>query len=373
MATVYLVIPSASIGGAEKRLVQMWLQLRRQHSGTIHTRLIINRQLLNLLSSIDEFADLNRFAQDLIAETFAPKGLYGDSAQLAATAKRYARPGDIVHFAMRFPIFHRLPFKTIYSFTESNLKNVNWKGRLNYYLSFFRAAYNDILDPDITEKLKKIFFYKAHRFFNTPGSFIDGNLYQPAPMEEKKNWIIFLGRFEYIKQIVPLCRALPFVHETLLRNGISGHRFILIGNGTQEAEVKEILGSEACKNIPVQQGFNPNPKEVLQYGKIILSLQLTTNFPSKSLLEGMACGCLPLVTDAGSTRRMAAPEFSYYVPEHFTAAQLAEAIAEMLKLNPNDFAQKSAAARGFVVKHFTIETMTQHFVDLYERGYKEKK
>jgi glycosyltransferase involved in cell wall biosynthesis len=371
MATVYFMMPTGSIGGAEKRLVQMWLQLQRQHNA-LASKLIINEQLLSLLLSIDEFADLRTFSANIIPERFPPQGIYKDSKQLASVVKRYAKPGDLVHFTMRYPVFHSLPFKTVYSFTESNLKNVNWKGRFNYYLSFLRADYVDILDPDITQKMKRLYFYKRNRFFNTPGSFINGDLYKPAPLAEKKNWVIFLGRFEYIKQIIPLCKSIPHIHETLIKSGIHNHRFILIGNGTQEPEVNALLQQEAFKNLPVEKGFNPNPKEVLQYGKIILSLQLTTNFPSKSLLEGMACGCIPLATDVGSTRRMAAPEFSYFVPEHFTEQQIAAAITEVLQLDDAAFAAKSAAARDFAIKNFTLETMTQHFVDLYKRVFKAR-
>ena len=81
----------------------------------------------------------------------------------------------------------------------------------------------------------------------------------------------------------------------------------------------------------------------------------------------MSAGNLPIVTDVGSTRKIATPGFSYYVPEKFSAEDIAANILSILKLNDAELANKMNSARNFVIKNFTIQSSADYFTSLYNK------
>jgi len=99
---------------------------------------------------------------------------------------------------------------------------------------------------------------------------------------------------------------------------------------------------------------------------VFFSLQMRNNYPSKSLLEGIAAGNIPLVTDVGTTRLIARPEFSYYVPENFSADDIAGELLQILSLDETTLQEKMTAARTFISNNFTIQTSAAYYINLYK-------
>lgn len=370
MKPVHYIIPTAAIGGAEKRFIELWAYLR-ENQQQYNLKLVISAALLQAIRA-------NETLHKMVSPHLTHISVYDisfDEPVISFQKKLYrfvcvhVPENDIVHFILSFPtyIFPVKHKKSVYSLTESSLGNVNFKGRLLYLLNIFRARQADIIDPAVYRKLCKYFFYKKHRIHCTPGSFTDTSVFKPVQYGNKENWFVFLGRFFYVKQSVRLLETLPHVCQKLHDAGITGYKFIFLGYGQQETEMQQILQTEAFRNLPVEMHMAHDPETILAKSKVIFSVQLRNNYPSKSLLEGMSAGNIPLVTDVGTTRLMAAPDFSYYVPEQFTANDIAGGLISILSLDNIQVQQKMEAARTFVENNYSIRSSAAYYISLYSK------
>ena len=370
MKSVHYIIPTAAIGGAEKRFIELWAYLR-ENQDQFNLKLVISAALLQAIRA-------NETLYKLVSPHEAHISVYDisfDEPVISFQKKLYrfvcehVPKNDIVHFILSFPtyIFPVRHMKSVYSLTESSLGNVNIKGRLLYLLNIFRTCQADIIDPVVYRKLCRYFFYKKNRIHFTPGSFTDTSIFKPVMEGNKENWFVFLGRFFYVKQSVRLLETLPQVCQKLHDAGIVGYKFIFLGYGQQETDMKQILQKEAFRNLPVEMRMAHDPETILAKSKVIFSVQLRNNYPSKSLLEGMSAGNIPLVTDVGTTRLMAAPEFAYYVPEQFTADDIAGGLLSILALDNMQLRQKMEAARTFVEKNYSIRASAAYYISLYSK------
>ncbi len=62
---------------------------------------------------------------------------------------------------------------------------------------------------------------------------------------------------------------------------------------------------------------------------------------------------------------IAKPEFSYYVPENFSAEDLANKVVEILSLSDEDFQAKSSLAVDFASSELSIDKMSDYYLELY--------
>jgi len=370
MRSVYYIIPTGAIGGAEKRFIELYCQLAKE--GTeFDLHLVISQQLYTAIKN-------NSTIYDLVRPLESRLKIYGidiNQPTISFQKKLYrfvcAHTGkdDILHFILSFPtyIFPLKHPKTIYSLTESSLANVNIRGRILYLLNIFRSKYTDILDPVVYAKARKYFFYKKRRISMTPGSFTNTEVFKPADGFKKENWFVFLGRFFYVKQVTRLLRAIPGICKELDAAGHSGYKFIFLGYGQQEQEMHDIIEAEEFKDLPIEIKMTGTPEAVLAKSKVFFSVQLRNNYPSKSLLEGLAAGNIPLVTDVGTTRMIARPDFSFYVPEDFSANDIATQLISILSLNEDSLLHKMTSARNFVETNFTIKASVKYYTELYRK------
>lgn len=364
----YYIITYHGIGGAEKRFIELCSYLQ-QKQRSFDFYMIMPEQLFAAVKENQEtYKLLQPWKNKVITYDIYMYGpILQFQKQLYRFICRHTTANDILHFVITFPsfVFPLKHKKIIYSLTESSLQNVNFKGKALYLLNVLRAKYIDVLDPSVHKKISSYFFFKKKKISLTPGSFVDTTIFKPADNYQKENWFVFLGRFFFVKQIVELLRTVPQLCEKLEASGIKNYKFIFLGYGQLEPEIQSIMALPEYKGLPVEIKKTNDPETILAKSKVFFSLQLRNNYPSKSLLEGMAAGNIPLVTDVGTTRIAAAPEFSYYVPEYFTATDIADQLIAILKLDEAELKSKMNAARNFVEKNFTIQASADYYTGLY--------
>ena len=84
---------------------------------------------------------------------------------------------------------------------------------------------------------------------------------------------------------------------------------------------------------------------------------------SNALAEGMACGLVPIATDVGDSRLLAA-ETGYVVPPNDQAA-LVQSLTEFAALSDDDVAAAGGASRDRIVAHFGITVAALKFQELH--------
>lgn len=362
MKTIFIVFSTLHIGGAEKRFTGLWKSFQHYTETNLQVILILNPSLYNeLLAS----GDISKEDKNVVVATLSEKNFGRYRTNVKKILKSVTKKGDIVHFIGLSPIIKIRGVKQLLSITGTKLNVDGYINMLLILMSAFYVNAIDVLDPLVYKKIKNIFFWKRKKIHQTTNSFCDINLFTPVPFSQKQDWIVFLGRFDAVKQVVQIAEAIPFVFESLQRMHKRAYHFFLLGHGALEPQIRAVLSKPEFRNIPITVEYNKQPSEILNKSKFFLSLQLYNNYPSRSLLEAMAAGNIPIVTDNGQTRWIAKPEFAYYVPENFNKEELATALLQAFSLSPNEWANKATAARKLVVEEHDIKNMQSYFKTLY--------
>lgn len=360
---VYIIICKDGIGGAEKRFVGLWLHLQR--TGHRHVVLLISRELRQKLGTLREFAELASFDDSI--RTFDSRG--GLRSLRALLLHLWlADRRSVFHFIhVPPPLVQRFPSRrTVYSMTAATWKFHNMAGLLTTYAGMVGVQLIDVLNESVWTQLRRTLFWRRQSILLTPNSFVDSTFYQPAPYAAKRNRLTFLGTFTRDKGIFRLVELLPEIDDRL-RNAGYEVEYRLLGRDVEHPGIQDAC-SKLRPRIDVEAYEEANPVDVLASSKVFLSLQQTTNYPSKSLLEALSCGALPIVTDVPESRRIAPDTVASYVPREFTAADIAEESVRIFGLAEAEFALRVRAARDHLRANFSLETMAAHYLDLYRRA-----
>jgi glycosyltransferase involved in cell wall biosynthesis len=366
MRNVFLLLSTDNIGGAEKRFFGLWKAIMEMEQ-KVSCKLVITPKLYKALQEQENSSQvLHQFYQNIIQYEFAGGFKFFKKAVKSFVAQ-HSSEGDVLHYIGDHPLCVTHKRRQVFSITQSSLKNLNAAGKIGQVAGIYYSDMVDILDPVVYEQMSKLFFYKRKRIFRTSNSFCDTELFYSLPYTEKKDWFVFLGRFEVMKQPLALLSALPSLYAAIKDQATDDLHFYFFGHGSKEAEMRQVLERDEFKNIPVTITYNSKPNGVLAESKFFFSLQLHNNYPSKSLIEAMSAGNVPIVTDVGQTRWLAKPGFSYFVPERFNEKDIVNTAIKIYAEDKSELALKSAMARAFVMKEHTIEKMRDYYLSLYSR------
>lgn len=357
------------VGGAEKRIFGLWVNLQKRG---INCRLVIYQKLLDVLLATNEFADFEKYRRNVLIISPLQGNLIEKSRALRHFIEENLSLDEILHFTMYFPLLLRTPNPIVFTDPVSNSAYYNLREKAAVYTRMLLSDRIDMLDPARGRSLRKKMFWEPEKVSITSNTFVDLEKYKALEMSKKKDWLVFLGRFEPIKQVVEYARSIPAINKTMRELGLDTCKFFLLGHGTLEEELRNILNQPDFAEIDVEMRYEPQPNEILSQAKIFFSLQKFTNFPSKSLAEALASGCLPVVTDNGTTRKMAKPAFSFYVLEIFSPEILAAKVKEIYELSEEEKQEKSNLAREFAASELSIEKMTDYYLDLYAQVFSAK-
>lgn len=352
---VFIVLSSTTVGGVEKRFAGLWLDLRRR--GDERTRLVLPRSLFTLMSGTSELGELARHREAVVVTSDSKPGLMA-----ALLGLRLQHPRAVFHYTLLPPVLAPgfRPDRTVLTVPYSTLRQLNWRGLAPLVASVALSRRTDVLDDGVCAELKRRVPFRAGSLSVTPGSFVDLDFYRPGPVKEPR--LAFTGLFSEEKQIDRLVGCVPELDRALARAGVKA-QYRFMGRETREPGV-----AAACAAMPgvdVKAWFEPNPVSVLQSARGFFSLQRANNYPSKALLEAMACGCLPIVTDVGTSRRIASPDFAYFVPRDFTVDDLRGPAQQILTMPEPEFQARVRTMREFLAARFSVDTMRRYYEALW--------
>jgi glycosyltransferase involved in cell wall biosynthesis len=358
---IYIIIKHDKIGGAEKRFTGLWANLVRQQ-GVNKYFLILSQELLEELITIDDLKDtLLAFKENIIIHKFSG-GYLQNTKQAYKLINSLKSKESYFHFIEFFPAYYPLGAKLLFSITASNLGIYSAKGRVSQYLGTLFSKKVDILDPQIFKSFSSIFGFKKKNISLTPCTYCNTEKFV---IEQKQNWIVFLGIFTHIKQPLKYLKSIPTIFKKIEHLNLKDLKFFLLGNDGMETEILEELKLEKYKKIPIEIKFCSNPEEYLNKSKVFVSLQLFNNYPSKSLVEALTSGNIPIVTDNGQTRLLANEDFSYYVKEDFEEEEIASVVEKVFLKSEIEFNEKSTMARNFILNNHTLTKMSDFYKDKF--------
>lgn len=209
----------------------------------------------------------------------------------------------------------------------------------------------DILSPFIQKGLKYRNILPPRQSHSiTACSFID---YSKCNLGIKNEMtFVFSGRLEADKN------PLAFLNVAIkLGQKYPQIKFIILGKGRLEEEVKSLLKTYSGENIS-HEGYVNNPCEYFAETSVFVSLQKENNYPSQSVLEAMACGNAIIASDVGDTAMFINKKNGWLIENTFD--ELLKSM-EYCILNPEEVKDKGSYAFKDVRENFSIEKASAYY------------
>jgi glycosyltransferase involved in cell wall biosynthesis len=363
----YLILPSNSLGGSEVRLVNNWVY-SRQTGIDCGVKLVVTEKLLNAFSKREKaYRGLSQFSDHIITCSF-PDDFVGIQDKLKLLTEKELVELEtaiiLLHVPLRAKRNKAQKFVYIHP-GNSFFKDSNVKGVVGQILNVLKADIIDVLDPRVFLMLKKIFFFKKRIYFTQFGiSQYSFDLVDKVNYNTKQNRLVFLGRFIAIKQVLEFLGCVNDIWTEVCSARIPCPQIIVIGQGPLETEVSRHIYYLQKQGVNIEHLKTENPFDILIGSKVYFSLQKYNNYPSQSLIESILCGCIPIVTNCGSSKMLLEPGNAYLVKEKFTAKQIAAHCVSILSLSEKEFEAKSVGMINYLTVRYSPSKMAKYYHQL---------
>lgn len=347
----YIVIVSPSYGGAEKRFFDIFTCLRRSGEDVV---------LIAPSNLVDQLKADHQDRHDVLA-ALAPVAMGAWSRlefvrrfrKLLQTLPR----GCSFHYPLNclWPLHLGRGDKVSMSVTDCTRVPGFFGGTrtsLWTWLAFFFVARIDILSPAIFSALRR--YRTAKKMSLTPG----GTFLVPSPPAAWRRFptVVFLGRLISDKGVDDFLDVLPDVWPLLRERASQDVSFQIAGYGSLQEHVATRVAALARSGVPIVFVGYAVASELLASAAVLLSMQESTNYPSRVVAEALIAGCGAIVRDTGDSR-----EFGHDLPglvychARLDARELADQLALLLDrimLEPgfSDVVRNTALAK-FSSKH----------------------
>jgi sugar transferase (PEP-CTERM/EpsH1 system associated) len=178
-----------------------------------------------------------------------------------------------------------------------------------------------------------------------------------------------VGRMEAVKDPLTLVRA--FVQlVTTDGNARNQLRLVVIGDGTLRSEALRLVSAGGAETLSWFPGERDDIPEMLQGLDLFLLPSLREGI-SNTILEAMATGLPVIATNVGGNPELVEHGKTGMLVPPADPVAMAEAIQEYLRA-PNKLAEHGQAGRNRVEAEFSIESMVNGYMTVYESVLKER-
>jgi len=189
---------------------------------------------------------------------------------------------------------------------------------------------------------------------------VDTNYYTPAGAAPNLHSAMFVGQFRVEKRIDLLLEA-----WRMIQLDFPDARLTLVGGGERREEYERKAGE-----MGVQAQFLPilPPEGVLEQLRqhAVFIMSGVSEGMSNALLEGMAVGLAPVVSDTPGNRALVTPGVNGLTYESESAEALANALRQLFE-SPELAQQFGRAARETVVRGYSLESVVDRYESLYRK------
>jgi glycosyltransferase involved in cell wall biosynthesis len=205
---------------------------------------------------------------------------------------------------------------------------------------------------------------------------VDLQRFRPATESEKMSLRVALrlpvGRVALIvHRLSPIRRHafyLPRILQTLKRH--PGSALVIVGDGPERRELEALIQQSSARDQVVMVGSKPHDlvPDYMRAADIFLNPSFVEGFP-RVVIEAMACGLAPLVTDAGGSADLLPLELKHHLvttredPEAF-----ATTLDELLSLEQDQLDLISQRAAEHAKKYSTENVAREYLRAFFAEG-----
>jgi glycosyltransferase involved in cell wall biosynthesis len=175
--------------------------------------------------------------------------------------------------------------------------------------------------------------------------------------------IVQIGRLAKSKRNVLLLKALASL------SGDVKAKVALVGEGEERAQLAEYARSAGVEDRVIFTGYRPDTAAIMAAADVLVVTSNKEGLPIV-ILEAMAVGCPIIATAVGSIPEVLSPESAWIVPvddDEALVRALREALCEVLPAGA-----RAAEAKSVFLRSYARDVMGRHYLDLYERAWRER-
>ena len=179
-------------------------------------------------------------------------------------------------------------------------------------------------------------------------------------LDENDKRVCMSARLHLMKGHRYLIEAAPYIREK-----VPNVRFLMLGDGPLEKELKEMVKKEGLSDMFIFTGFRQDVPKILSICDIVVFPSIFKENFSFAALEAMACRKPVIVTSVGGFPEMVEDGVTGFVIPPHNSEELAKKAVILLQ---NDTLAKNMgeAGRLRVEDFFTLEKMLEKTYALYE-------
>ncbi len=172
---------------------------------------------------------------------------------------------------------------------------------------------------------------------------------------------LFLGRLAPVKAIWRILKAWPAV-----RASIADARLIIAGGGPEEAALRKAVGESGMSDHVTMTGEISNALDYYRAADFFV-LSSKSEGMSNALLEAMACGLVPIVTDVSGTESVVDGRTGFKLPNTDDPSVFSRALIAAAQLTADERAAIGRRARAAIEITCSLNVVAQGLLDLYAR------
>lgn len=142
-------------------------------------------------------------------------------------------------------------------------------------------------------------------------------------------------------------------------------KLLLVGNGMDSPYYKKKIDSNKNKDKIITLGFRNDVLEIAKATDVIMQTSYKNEGLSRSTIEGMSLGCVPIMTDAGGNAELVLHNECGLVVPIKDAQAMADAIMQ-LYTSPDLMQQYAKASHERIKNDFTTEKTAQETIKVFE-------
>jgi len=292
----HIVIVSPAYGGAEKRFFDIYTALRREGEGIFYVApsMLVGKLKADHPERSDVFDQLVTIQMD----KWSAAGFIWQYRKLL----RSLPSPSAFHYPMNCLWPLHISRKDVLSLsivdcTTTPRITVRERNSALNYIALFFVRNIDILSPSVFEEIQK--YSISRKATLTPGGSF---LLPPVTIETTKDpTVTFFGRFIEDKGILDFLRVAPELWQSLRGRVPDGFRLKVAGYGPLEADVAAAINALQARNVPIDFEGYKSAEDAMRRSAIVLSLQQTTNYPSRVVAEALTSGCAVIVRASGDS------------------------------------------------------------------------
>jgi glycosyltransferase involved in cell wall biosynthesis len=178
-----------------------------------------------------------------------------------------------------------------------------------------------------------------------------------------------VGRLDPIKDQITLLRAFNSLVKQSPRAG-DGLRLVIVGGGDMQHELAQSVSDMRLNSLVTFAGASDDVASQLRTFDVFVLPSLNEGI-SNTILEAMATGLPVIATSVGGNPELVQQDVTGFL----ISAGDSEALARKLRYyleNPDVRREHGTAARNRVVNNFSMDSMVDHYVDLYDQAAEKR-